>query len=66
MYEQLQEAVEVGTISRKTACRTALKLGYKNEYIALLLDKSIDYINYLMDIDDYFIDNFDGTEIADL
>ncbi len=64
MYEQLQKAVETGNISRKTACRTAIKLGYKNEYVALLLNKSIAYIDYLIDIDDYFLDDFDGTEIS--
>ncbi len=64
MYEQLQKAVETGTISRKTACRTAIKLGYKNEYVALLLNKSLAFINYLIDIDDNYLDNFDGTEIS--
>ncbi len=64
MYEQLQKAVYFSTISRKTACRTAIKLGYKNEYVALLLNKSLAFINYLIDIDDNYLDNFDGTEIS--
>ncbi len=66
MYNQLQKAVEAGTISRKTACRTVKKLGCKNEYVALLLNKSLAYIDYLTDVNDNFLDNFDGTEISTL
>lgn len=64
MYEQLQKAVEAGTISRKTACRTAIKTGDKVVYIALLMGWSLPFTDYLIENDDNFIDNFDGTEIA--
>ena len=64
MYFQLKKAIDSGSISRKTACRCALKNGAKNEYIALLLNLSIGLINRLIEIDDTFIDEFDGTEIS--
>ena len=66
MYFQLKKAIECGSISRKTACRCAIKNGAKNEYIALLLNLSIGIINRLIEIDDSFIDEFDGTEISTL
>lgn len=66
MYYQLKKAIERGSISRKTACRCAIKNGAKNEYIALLLNLSIGIINRLIEIDDSFIDEFDGTEISTL
>ena len=66
MYFQLKKAIESGIISRKTACRCAIKHGAKNEYIALLLNVSIGTINRLIEIDDTFIDEFDGTEISAL
>lgn len=66
MYYQLKKAIERGRISRKTACRCAIKNGAKNEYIALLLNLSIGLINRLIEIDDSFIDEFDGTEISAL
>ena len=66
MYNELKKAVEVGTISRKTACRIALKNGLKNEYVALLLGYTLDFVNRLIDTDDRFIDSFDGTEIKNL
>ena len=66
MYFQLKKAIESGSISRKTACRCAIKHGAKNEYIALLLNLSIGTINRLIEIDDTFIDEFDGTEISTL
>ena len=64
MQNILQKAVENGTISRKTACRTAIKICDKVLYIALLMDWSLRFTNYLIEIDDNFIDNFDGTEIS--
>lgn len=64
MYEQLQKAVETGTISRKTACRTAIKAGDKIAYLALFFNQSIEIINNIIDIDDEFIDRYDGTEIS--
>ena len=66
MYYQLKKAIDSGSISRKTACRCAIKNGAKNEYIALLLNLSIGTVNRLIDIDDNFIDEFDGTEISAL
>ena len=62
----LQKGIESGSISRKTACRCAIKNGAKNEYIALLLNLSIGTVNRLIEIDDSFIDEFDGTEISTL
>ena len=66
MYFQLKKAIDSGSISRKTACRCALRNGAKNEYIALFLNLSIGLINRLIEIDDSFIDEFDGTEISAL
>lgn len=66
MYYQLKKAIESGNISKKTACRCAIKNGAKNEYIALLLNLSINTVENLIDIDDSFIDEFDGTEISAL
>ena len=66
MYFQLKKAIESGIISRKTACRCAIKHGAKNEYIAILLNLSIGTVNRLIEIDDSFIDEFDGTEISTL
>ena len=66
MYFQLKKAIESGIISRKTACRCAIKNGAKNEYIALLLNLSLNAVENLIDIDDSFIDEFDGTEISAL
>ena len=64
MYEQLQKAVETGTISRKTACRTAIKAGDKIAYLALFFNQSIEIINIMVDVDDTLIDRFDGTELT--
>lgn len=64
MYEQLKKAVEAGTISRKTACRTAIKAGDKIAYLALFFNQSIEIINIMVDVDDTLIDRFDGTELT--
>lgn len=66
MYFQLKKAIESGAISRKTACRCAIKHGDKVEYIALLTDLPIKAVNRIIEIDDTFIDEFDGTEISSL
>lgn len=66
MQNELQKAVKAGTISRKTACRAAIKICDKVLYIALLMDCSLRFTNYLIENDDDFIDNFDGTEISKL
>ena len=64
MYEQLKKAADAGTISRKTACRTAIKAGDKITYLALFFNQSIEIINIMIDVDDNLIDRFDGTELS--
>lgn len=64
MYEQLKNAVDSGIISRKTACRTAIKVCDKPTYIALFLNQPIEKVNFVIDLDDDYINRFDGTEIS--
>ena len=64
MYNQLLTAYRNGTITRKTACRVLIKNGLKNEYIAMLLLYPLNRVNDIIELDDNFIDNYDGTEIS--
>ena len=66
MYFQLLQAVERRVISRKSACRILIKFGTKNEYIALLNAIPLWLVNQIIEKNDSFIDEYDGTEIKNI
>ena len=66
MYFQLLQAVEHRVISRKNACRILIKHGTKNEYIALLNAIPLWLVNQIIEKNDSFIDEYDGTEIKNI
>ena len=66
MYFQLLQAVDRRVISRKNACRILIKHGNKNEYIALLNAIPLWLVNQIIEKNDGFIDEYDGTEIKNI
>lgn len=66
MYFQLLQAVDRRVISRKNACRILIKYGTKNEYIALLNAIPLWLVNQIIEKNDSFIDDYDGTEIKNI